>query len=218
MPELSFRVTGASAATSSVAPLLQFALEIGNEPATEPIQSVLLRCQIQIEALRRRYEAGEQARLYDLFGEPERWSRTLRTMLWTHANLIVPPFTGRTTVELPVPCSFDFTVAATKYFAALEDGEVPLLFQFSGTVFHEVDDGALQVAPIPWDREVPFRLPVSTWNALMEQHYSNSAWLCLRRDAFDRLDAYKRERGLPTWEQAIESLLPEPTIERTVRI
>jgi hypothetical protein len=33
----------------------------------------------------------------------------------------------------------------------------------------------------------------------------------LRRDIFDRLYQYKRERGIPTWEQALESILPPET-------
>ncbi len=43
---------------------------------------------------------------------------------------------------------------------------------------------------------------------MMDHYYPNSAWLRLRRDAFERLHAYKRSHGLATWEEAIESLLP----------
>ncbi len=125
-------------------------------------------------------------------------------MLWTHASVVVPPFTGRPSVDLPVPCSFDFNVAATKYFHALEDGEVPLCLLFSGTIFYTDDDGFLQVSQIPWEKETSFRLPVSVWKDMMELYYPNSAWLCLRRDAFDRLYRYKSRQGIPTWEQAIE--------------
>lgn len=110
--------------------------------------------------------------------------------------------------ELPVPCSYDFNVAATKYFYALAAGDVPLTLLFSGTMFYAADDGRLQVAQIPWDQEADFRLPVQVWRELMEHYYPNSAWLCLRRDIFDRLYAFKREHGLPTWEQALEQLLP----------
>ena len=35
----------------------------------------------------------------------------------------------------------------------------------------------------------------------------NTAWLCLRKDVFDRLDRYRRDNGLPTWERALERLL-----------
>ena len=41
----------------------------------------------------------------------------------------------------------------------------------------------------------------------MDHYYPNTAWLCLRRDVFDRLYRYKMQRGIPTWEQALECLL-----------
>ena len=37
-------------------------------------------------------------------------------MLWTHASVVVPRFTGSVLADIPVPCTFDFNVAATKYF------------------------------------------------------------------------------------------------------
>ncbi len=147
--------------------------------------------------------------MLDLFGEPSRWGQTLRGLLWTHANLNIPRFTGSTLVDLPVPCTFDFNVGATKYFEALENGEVPLSLLFSGTIFHEGDDGALTATPIPWDKEADFRLPVRVWREMMDHYYPNTAWLCLRRDVFDRINQLKMRRGIPTWEQALEYLLTQ---------
>src|SRR5206468_2382419 len=109
--------------------------------------------------------------------------------------------------DLPVPCTFDFNVAAAKYFYALEDGEIPLCLLFSGTIFYAGDGGALQVVQISWEKEVNYRLPVSVWKRMMDLYYPNTAWLCLRQDVFDRLYQYKSRRMLPTWEQALESLL-----------
>jgi len=208
VPNLSFQVDAAEAVAFAASPQLVFKLRITNANAEEPIQSIALRCQIQIQATQRKYAVEEQKRLLDLFGVPERWSRTLRSMLWTHASVMVPPFIGSTVVELPVPCTFDFNVAATKYFAALEDGEVPLELMFSGTVFYQPLGLNLQVEQIPWDRESKYRLPVNTWREMMDLYYPNSAWLCLRRDVFERLSQYKMDRGILTWEQALESLLP----------
>jgi hypothetical protein len=207
MPELDFTVEGAEVARYAVSPLLLFKLRLANADAGEEVASVALQCQIQIEAVRRSYTPEEQARLADLFGAPQRWSQTLRTMLWTHTGATVPPFTGVCTIELPVPCTFDFNVAATKYFGALEGGEVPLVLQFSGTVFYRADDGALQVSRVPWHKEAPFRLPVRTWQAMMEHYYPNGAWLCIQRDVFDRLARYRSERGFTGWEEALVSLL-----------
>jgi hypothetical protein len=211
MPDLNFKVEKAEAIPHAVQPLLNFALRISNdEPGAEAemIHTVALRCQIRIEPAKRRYESAEQEQLLDLFGEPSRWGQTLRTMLWTHTSLVVPAFTGSTLVELPVPCTFDFNVAATKFFYALEDGEVPLCLLFSGTVFYATDEG-LQVMQIPWEKEANFRLPVRVWKQMMDFYYPNSAWLCLRKDAFDQLYQYKSRRGLPTWEAAIEALLAQ---------
>ena len=169
---------------------------------------MVLRCQIQIEVTRRHYSPEEETRLRDLFGEPERWSNTLRTMLWTHANAVLPSFTGSASVDVPVPCSFDFNVAATKFFHGLEAGEIPVEFLFSGSVFYAAAEGELQVAPISWDQEARFRFPVKIWRDLMDAYYPNIAWLDLRRDVFERLYQYKVSHGIPTWEQAIERMLP----------
>ena len=206
MPDLSFQIEGAHAVPFAVSPLLGFDLRVTNA-GSQPVHTIALRCQIQIEAARRRYDAKDQEGLRDLFGEPHRWGQTLRTMLWTQASVIVPGFTGTTLVELQVPCTFDFNVAATKYFQGLQDGEAPLCFQFSGTVFYESAEGSLQVAPIPWDKEAKFRLPVKPWRDMMDLYYPNSAWLCLNREVFEKLYRQKVRMGTPTWEEMLEELL-----------
>jgi Family of unknown function (DUF6084) len=208
MPDLNFKIEQAEPQRFTVAPTLLFKLRITNGAPHETVHSVALRCQIQLEVTRRRYTPEDRSNLKDLFGEPERWSQTLKTMLWTHASVVAPAFSDTAVVDLPVPCTFDFNVAATKYFHGLADGDVPLNFLFSGTVFYADENEALQVAPIPWDKEARFRLPVKTWHEMMEIYYPNSAWLCLRRDVFERIYQYKVERGIPTWEQALENLLP----------
>jgi hypothetical protein len=208
MPDLSFRVAGAEPVAYAVAPLLGLRLHIENAAAEEEIRSVALQCQIRIEAARRAYSGEEQARLRDLFGEPERWGRTLHSMLWTHAAVTVPGFCGGTEVELPLPCTFDLTVATAKYFHGLEGGCVPLTLLFSGSVFYEGEDCGLLVEQIPWCKEASYALPAAVWQQMMDAYYPNTAWLCLRRDVVERLDRYKRERGLATWEQALEKILP----------
>jgi hypothetical protein len=206
MPDLSFQIEGAEVTPFAVVPLLAFQVRITNTPADEIIHNVVLRTQIQIESTRRKYQPDEEAKLRDLFGEPERWGQTLRTMLWTHASVVVPRFAGETLVDLPVPCTYDFNLAVTKYFYALEQGDIPLEFLFSGSVFYE-DGEALQVAPISWTKDARFRLPAATWQHLMQLYYPNLAWLQLREDVFDRLYRYKVRHGIPTWEEVMERLL-----------
>ncbi len=74
-------------------------------------------------------------------------------------------------------------------------------------MFYQDDSGSLQVAPISWDKEAKFKLPVRTWRELIEAYYPNSAWLSLRKDVFDRLYQYKVRFGIPTWEQTLERVL-----------
>jgi hypothetical protein len=116
-------------------------------------------------------------------------------------------------VDLPVPCTFDFNVATTKYFAALRSGDAPLLLLFNGTVFYTAETGALQAAQVPWEKEARYRLPVRMWREMMDMYYPNSAWLCLRRDVFDRLYRFKVSRGIPTFEQALERAIPDVRAE-----
>jgi hypothetical protein len=208
MPELNFQVDGAEPERYAAAPLLLFKLrvtEAGTPPA--PVHAVALRCQVRIEPARRRYTAAEQQRLLDLFGTPERWGQTLRPMLWAQVSAVVPSFSGGCAVDLAVPCSFDFSLAATKYFDALEGGDIPLCFLFSGTIYYEAADGALQVTQVPWEKEAYFRLPAAAWRSLMDAYYPNTAWLGLRKDVFDRLSRYKSRQGLMTWERTLERLL-----------
>jgi hypothetical protein len=214
MIDLNVRIEAAEAVPLAATPQLCFKLriDIADGCKSVPIQSVLLRVQLRIEPTRRGYPTGFQAGLSDLFGEPQRWGATMRSLLWTHANLLVPSFTASTLVDLPIECTFDFNVAATKYFSSLDDGDVPLCFLFSGTCFYQTDRG-LQAAQISWEREANFRLPVQIWKEMMSLYYPNCAWLCLDKEAFARLHEFKSRHAIPTWEQAIERLLPEPVAD-----
>ena len=207
MPDLSFKIEGAEVAKFSATPLIAFKLSVSNANSGETIHSVALRSQIQIEVTRRRYTVEDQEKLRDLFGDPDRWSQTLRNLLWTHVNVNVPPFQGSTVVDLLVPCTFDFNVGATKYFHGLGDGDVPLCLMFSGTVFYAAPGEPMQLSPISWEKETRFSMPVKVWRDMMDSYYPNTAWLCLRRDIFERVYGYKVRHGIPTWEQALEAML-----------
>jgi len=214
MPDLGFTVESAESVPFAAAPTLSLKLKVINPQPEEAIHTIALRAQIQIESTRRRYSDAEKAKLLDLFGEPDRWSRTLRSMLWTHASVVIPGFAGSTIADLQIPCTFDFNVAATKYFHGVSDGDIPLDLLFSGTVFYALPDGTLQVAPIPWNKEARFRLPVQIWRKMMDEYYPNSAWLAVHRDVFERLYEFKVRNGIPSWEEALDRLLS--TVEETV--
>lgn len=209
MPDLSFDITNAETANRGVAPLLHFELEITNTPAHETVQSVMLQTQIRLEAAKRAYNESEREKLVELFGMPKDWGRSLNSRKWTHVSEAVPTFTGQARVTLPVPCTYDLNLASAKYLYALEEGPVPLIFLFSGTIFYQAATGQMQVQQISWNKECTYRMPVAVWKEMMEEHYPNSAWLYLDEDVFERLYAYRRRNGLVTWERTIDDLLPE---------
>lgn len=204
MTALSFSVTGARADPYAASPLLMLRLRI-DETSGAKIDAIALRVHVQLEVQRRRYAAEESALLEELFGAPARYADTLKPMLWTHVAHMVLAFEGQTEIELPIPCSYDFEVAAHKYLASLADGIVPLNLLFSGMVFVEGENG---VAPefVPWSCEARFALPVAVWRAAMDSHFPNAAWIRVNRDLFDELRRYKIASGLPTWDAALERL------------
>jgi hypothetical protein len=165
-----------------------------------------LQCQIRIEAQRRRYSDGEADRLHDLFGETSRWGDTLKPLHFTSLALSVPAFTGSVEIDLAVPCTYDFEVTSAKYLNALDEGEIPLILLFSGSVFSRGTSG-FAVERVPWNKEAQFRLPVSTWREMMDLHFPDSAWIRLRRETFDALQGYKSRQAMTSWEEVLESLL-----------
>jgi len=215
--ELSLQIEGAEAVAHAALPLIALKLRLTNRPPEQEIHTIVLRCQVQIEPARRRYQPEEQSGLHDLFGEPERWGQTVRSLLWMNTSVSVPAFSGSTLVDIQLPCTFDFNVATTKYFHAVASGDIPLCVLFSGTVFYADESGHLQATQLPWDREANFRLPIEVWKKMMDEHYPNSAWLTLRRDAFERLYHYKVTHGIPTFERALEKLLPADVVIREVK-
>ncbi|MFE7978295.1 DUF6084 family protein [Streptomyces shenzhenensis] len=206
MTELTFTCTGVRADRYATGPTLVFRLRVGT-PSDEPVHALALRCQIRIEPARRGYDRAERDGLVDLFGEPSRWGSTLQPVQFAQVPLMVPGFTRETETDLAVPCTYDMDIAATRYLAALDGGEVPLLMLFSGTAF--TGTGGFRVEPVPWDREAAFRMPVATWREMVEQHFPGCGWIRLPRDTMDALLAHRSRRALPSWEATVRDLLAQ---------
>lgn len=219
-PALRFTVTGADHDPAALAPTLRLALEVSETTGTR-VHALALRTQIRIEPARRRYSAEEQCRLVELFGEPERWGRTLTPVQLATVASVTPGFSGGHTLTLDVPLSADTDLAATRYFrglagpddrathrpgAATSDGEAPLLLLFSGTVFYEGDTG-VQVGLVPWSSEATFRLPVAVWREMMAAHHGGTVWIRLPERTAADLAAWRAARALPSWEQTVAALL-----------
>jgi hypothetical protein len=211
IPTLRFAVQDAASVDHAAVPTLEFALRI--ESGEIPIRSIMLDTQIQIAARQRDYAGDSLDALEELFGTRDRWGSTLRTLPWTRTTMIVPAFTGATVAHLTVACTYDLEVTASRYFAALRDGEVPLEFLFSGSVFFTTSAGALQTTRIGWDQDVSFMMPVSVWRRMIDHHFPQSAWLRLGREPFERLTAYKARHALRSWDAALDALLDRAEAE-----
>ncbi|HTY55644.1 MAG TPA: DUF6084 family protein [Candidatus Binataceae bacterium] len=205
MSELAFAIAGVRPERFAAVPTLAFGLRI-SETSGADIHSILLRCQIRIEPHRRRYSHEEEGRLVEQFGAVPRWSETLKPFLWTHVSAIVPALSGSIEFQLQVPCTYDFEVTAAKYFHALDEGEIPMLLLFSGTVFAKGENG-LRVSQVPWSKEIAYRLPLSVWREMADLYFPNSGWLRLRRDTLNELMKFKARHHLVSWDDVVEALL-----------
>jgi len=210
MTALDISVVDVRPQEHAASPHLLFRLRI-TESNGEVIHAIALRCQLRIEPQRRPYDDDEQAGLRDLFGTADRYATTLKPFLWTHATAMVQGFEGSAECDLPVACTYDFDVSATKYLHALQDGDIPLVLLFSGTVFSRGTTGFM-VEQLSWSLEARCRLPVADWRRLMDLHFPGGGWLRLDRDAIDALSRFRSDRGLTTWEQTIAELLPTSAV------
>ncbi|MEU5403402.1 DUF6084 family protein [Streptomyces sp. NPDC005963] len=204
MTDLGFTCTGVRADPHAAGPTLVLRLRITADPATR-VHALALRCQLRLQPARRGYSETEGARLTDLFGERSRWGSTLNPIEFAQVPVMVPGFTSETEVDVVVPCTYDLDIASARYFRALDEGDVPLLLLFSGTVFS--GPAGFRVTPVPWDREAAVNLPVSVWREMMEQHFPGCGWLRLPGDLMDELLAFRTSRSLPSWEATVRTLL-----------
>jgi hypothetical protein len=205
MAELAFECLGARPDPYAAAPTMVFRLRI-TEAGDDQVHAIALRCQLRIEPQRRGYGPVETPLLADLFGTPDRWGDTLKPLQFAAVAVMVPGFSGSTELDLPVPCSYDMEVAAHKYFASLEEGEIPLLLLFSGTVFRRGTNG-FAVQQVSWDCEARHRLPVSTWRELMDRYFPGAGWLRLSRETITALQLFKADKALATWDDVVGALL-----------
>jgi len=208
--DLSFEVLDVVPERFAAAPNLLARIRV-EDSGGERVHALALRAQVRIEPQRRRYDDTEERALLDLFGNRTRFAQTLRPFPWLHASTVAQGFTGSTTIDLPLPCTYDFEVSGTTYLHALREGEIPLLFLFSGTVFTRGTTG-FSVAQVPWDCEARFRLPVAVWRDLMETYFPRSEWIRMRRDTVEALAHYRHTRGQTTWDDAVTTLLAQAPI------
>jgi hypothetical protein len=213
MAELTFTCLDVQPERYGMAPTLLFRLRV-SAAAGQRVRAVALRCQIRIEPARRGYGEQEAERLLELFGERGRWGDTVKPFQFANTSTVVASFTDSIEVDVSVPCSYDMEVTAGRYFHALEDGEIPFILLFSGTIFGDGENG-LWIEQVPWHAEARYRMPVAVWRDMMDSHFPGSGWLRLRRDTIDALAEFRANRALPTWDDAVIAVL-DVARERTV--
>jgi len=192
----------------AAAPMLSFALHV-TEPTGREVYTIALRVQIMIQPARRQYDDDTRALLVEMFGPPERWAGTTTAFIWQEIDVLVHQFTGASTFKVPFACTYDMELAAVKYFYALPEGEVPLQFNFTGTIFYRGGEGRMQIAQVPWDCGAEFRMPVEVWKEMAANYYPYRNWISMHRDTFDVLAVRKAERGLHSFDDTIANLLQE---------
>jgi len=207
-PDPEFAILGARAVRYAAAPMLALDLQV-SEPSGRQVYMVALTIQLMIEPARRRYDHATRERLIELFGAPERWAVTTRSLVWAKLDVLVPAFTGSTTVSVPVAYHYDLELAAAKYLHSLPDGEAPLALHFNGMIYYPAEDGGLQMVLVPWTKSIEFRMPVTVWKETIEHYYPNTGWVALRSQTLEALQRAKLERGLATIDACVEQLLDE---------
>jgi hypothetical protein len=213
VPEPEFAVIGARSVKYAAAPMFTIDLQV-SESSGRPVYMIALSIQLMIEPARRRYDDETRERLLELFGPPERWAVTTRSVVWSQVDVLVPAFTGSTTVSVPIACNYDLELAATKYLHALPDGEAPAAMHFNGTIYYPGDDGGLQMVLVPWTKSIDFRLPISVWRETVDHYYPNTGWVALRTETLEGLQRAKLDRGLATLDAAVAALIEEGRGER----
>ncbi|MFH8370213.1 DUF6084 family protein [Streptomyces sp. NPDC018031] len=208
VPELAFRIAGAEPETHAAVPTLRFTLEV---TASGAVRAVSLTTTVRVEPARAPHPPEVREGLTELFGLPREWSRSMRPLPWAQLTSHLPPFAGRTTVPLLLPCTTDPELAVTKYLRAVRDSRVPLGFLFNGTVFYDGSPpghtGALMAAAIPWSAETTHDLPAEVWHRLVDRYHGAQPWLRLSRATHDRLDAYRLRQVLGSADDAVRELL-----------
>ena len=206
--EPQFTVLDVESVDFAATPTLRFHLHVA-DPAGRGVHAIALSTQIQIQPAKRTYDAQTQARLVELFGEPQRWASTTHPFQWARIEALVPGFTGATSFSVQVPCTYDLEVASAKYFHGLRDGHVPLTFHFSGMVLYRGEHDHLQVVPVPWSCHAEWRMPVQAWRRAMDEQYPGGDWVRLAPETVDRLVARKAACGHFSYDECVSQLLTE---------
>jgi hypothetical protein len=207
-PQLQFEVLGARTVRHAAAPTMALDLQV-SESSGRQVYMIALAIQLMIEPARRGYDERTRERLTGLFGAPERWAVTTRSLLWAQLDVLVPAFTGTTVVAVTLPCSYDLELAAAKYLYSLPGGQAPLALHFSGIVYYPDEAGGLRLVLVPWSHSIGFHMPVSVWREAVEHYYPQRGWVALHERTLEALERMRVARAVPTYDDCVRALLED---------
>ncbi len=139
----------------------------------------------------------------------EQWTRSLGGVPWTEASVNVPRFAASATIDVPLPCTYDFDVASAKYLAALEDGEIPVDVLLTGTMFYARGRAGCRRRAFRGTASCPHASPCrrgarrSTRPSPTRRGCGSAA----RRSP--RCRAYRSRNAFTTWDETFAALLRE---------
>lgn len=208
VPAPHFSILGVEAIKYAAAPMLEFTGHV-SEPEGREVYTIALTAQVMIDPARRSYDDETRERLVDLFGAPERWATTTHSLMWAELGVLVPAFTGATAFRLPIQCNYDLELAATKYLYSLPGDDVPLSFNFVGTIFYRGEGGKMQIIKVPWECSVQYAMPIAKWREMIDHYYSGTGWVALSDDTLESLSRRKAATGQHSFDATVAQLLKE---------
>jgi hypothetical protein len=63
------------------------------------------------------------------------------------------------------------------------------------------------VVPVSWSRTAQFKMPVSVWRAMIDEHYPGGGWIRLHQTTLAALNQRRAARGLPSFDACVGELL-----------
>lgn len=208
VPEPEFEVVGARAEEHAASPTVVFSVRV-REPSEREVYTIALSTRILVDPTGRGYDDPARESLYDLFGPPETMAASMQSLVWGQAAVLAPSFSGETTFDVPIVCTYDLEVATAKYFASLADGVAPLDFHFNGTIFYAGEHDRLQIVHVPWSCTARYRMPIAIWHKAVAARFAQTGWIRLHQDTLDRLRRRQTERSAPSFDAVVSDLLEE---------
>ena len=147
-----------------------------------PIYTIALRCQINVDPARRRYDADPASDCPSCSESPSGGARRPRASCGRASTCSSRASKARPTSTSRCPAATTSRSRPPDISRGLSDGAVPLSFHLSGSVFYKTSSGELRITQVPWDIDVRYELPLAVWTDMMEHHYPEE-WLgALRRE------------------------------------